>query len=41
MDPRAEVAALMHLSHENVRVLSLRARRELRKKMEEDGYDFS
>lgn len=36
-----EIAALLHLSHENVRVLSLRARRELKKKMEEDGYDFS
>lgn len=36
-----EIAALLHLSHENVRVLSLRARRELRQKLEEDGYDFS
>jgi len=36
-----EIAALLHLSHENVRVLSLRARRELKQKLEEDGYDFS
>ncbi len=36
-----EIAALLGLSHENVRVLSLRARRELRKKLEENGYDFS
>ena len=36
-----EIAALMHLSHENVRVLSLRARKELKQKLEEDGYDFS
>ena len=36
-----EIAALLHMSHENVRVLSLRARRELKKLMEEDGYDFS
>ena len=36
-----EIAALLHMSHENVRVLSLRARRELKKWMEEDGYDFS
>jgi len=31
-----EIAALLHLSPENVRVLSLRARRELRKKLEEE-----
>lgn len=36
-----EIAALLHLSHENVRVLSLRARKELKQKLEEDGYDFS
>ena len=36
-----EIAALLHLSYENVRVLSLRARRELKQKLEEDGYDFS
>lgn len=36
-----EIAALLGLSHENVRVLSLRARRELKQKLEEDGYDFS
>lgn len=35
-----EIAALLHTTHENVRVLSLRARRELKKKMEEDGYEF-
>lgn len=31
-----EIAALLRISHENVRVLSLRARRELKKKLEED-----
>ena len=36
-----EIAALLHISCENVRVLSLRARRELKQKLEEDGYDFS
>ena len=36
-----EIAALLHMSHENVRVLSLRARRELKQKLEEVGYDFS
>ena len=36
-----EIAALLHLSHENVRILSLRARRELKQRLEEDGYDFS
>ena len=36
-----EIAVLLHLNHENVRVLSLRARRELKQKLEGDGYDFS
>ena len=36
-----EIAELMQVSHENVRVLSLRARRELKTKLKEDGYDFS
>lgn len=36
-----EIAELLQVSHENVRVLSLRARRELKTKLKEDGYDFS
>ena len=36
-----DIASLLHLSHQNVRVLSLRARKELKQKIEEDGYDVS
>jgi len=36
-----EIAALMHVSEANVRVLSLRARRELKQRMEDSHYDFS
>ena len=36
-----QIASLLNMSHENVRVLSLRARRELKQKLEEDGYDIS
>ena len=36
-----EISRLLGMSHENVRVLSLRARRELKRKLEEDGYAFS
>lgn len=36
-----EAAAVMGISHENARVLSSRARRELRKIMEVNGYEIS
>lgn len=36
-----ETAALLNISHENVRVLSLRARRDLKQRLQEAGYDFS
>ena len=36
-----QIASLLNMSHENVRVLSLRARRELKQKLEADGYDGS
>lgn len=36
-----ESAAVMGISHENARVLSSRARRELRKIMEVKGYEIS
>ena len=42
--PQKEIAELLHISCENVRVLSLRARRELKQKLEEHGvqvYGFS
>lgn len=36
-----EIAAVLHLTPENVRVLSYRAKRELRSYMEGKGYDIS
>ena len=36
-----EIAAVLHLSVENVRVLAHRGRKELRAWMEENGYDLS
>lgn len=39
--PQKEIATILHLSPENVRVLSCRARKELKKTMEEYGYDIS
>lgn len=36
-----EIAAILHLTPENVRVLACRARRELRKRLEDEGYDIS
>lgn len=36
-----EIASILHLTPENVRVLAYRARRELRVYMEEHGYDIS
>ena len=36
-----EIAAILHLTPENVRVLGYRGKRELRKYMEEIGYDIS
>lgn len=35
-----EIAAVLHLTPENVRVLSYRGKKELRKFMEESGYDI-
>lgn len=35
-----EIAAILHLTPENVRVLSFRGKKELRKFMEENGYDI-
>lgn len=35
-----EIAAVLNLSAENVRVLALRGRRELRKYLEDNGYDI-
>lgn len=37
--PQKEIAAILHLSPENVRVISYRAKKELKKLMEEQGYD--
>lgn len=39
--PQKEIAAILHLTPENVRVLTYRAKRELRLYMEENGYDIS
>ena len=36
-----EIAAVLHLTPENVRVLSYRAKRELKAYMEENDYDLS
>ena len=36
-----EIAAILHLTPENVRVLAYRARKELKNWMEENGYDVS
>lgn len=36
-----DIAAILHLTPENVRVLGYRGKRELRKYMEEIGYDIS
>ncbi|MDD3794848.1 MAG: RNA polymerase sigma factor [Lachnospiraceae bacterium] len=36
-----EIARLMHLSLENVRVLAYRGKRELKKYLEENGYEIS
>ena len=36
-----EIAAVLHLTPEHVRVLAYRARKELRNWMEENGYDIS
>ena len=36
-----EIAAVLHLTPEHVRVLACRARKELRNWMEENGYDIS
>ncbi len=36
-----EIAAILHLTAENVRVLAYRGKRELRHYMEEKGYDIS
>lgn len=36
-----EIASVLHLTTENVRVLAYRARRELKVYMEEQGYDIS
>ncbi|MFT4145301.1 MAG: RNA polymerase sigma factor [Mobilitalea sp.] len=36
-----EIAAILHLTPENVRVLSYRAKKELKKYMEANGYDLS
>lgn len=36
-----EIGAVLHVSPENVRTLALRAKRELRKYMEENGYELS
>ena len=35
-----EIAATLHITPENVRVLSYRAKKELRKFMEENGYEI-
>lgn len=39
--PQKDIAAILHLSPENVRVISYRAKKELKKLMEEQGYDVS
>lgn len=39
--PLKEIARLLQISSENARVLSHRAKRELRKYLEEDGYEVS
>jgi RNA polymerase sigma-70 factor (ECF subfamily) len=36
-----EIAATLRLSPENVRILSYRGKKELRKFLEENGYDIS
>lgn len=36
-----EIAAVLHLTPENVRVLAYRAKRELKAYMEENDYDLS
>lgn len=36
-----EIAAVLHLTPENVRVLAYRGKRELKKYLEENGYDIS
>ena len=38
--PQKEIAAILGISPENVRVLSYRAKKELKKSMEDDGYDL-
>lgn len=37
--PLKEIAGVLHISPENARVLGYRAKRELKKYLEEDGYD--
>lgn len=38
--PQKEIGAILGISPENVRVLSYRAKKELKKSMEDDGYDL-
>lgn len=38
--PQQEIAAVLNLSAENVRVLALRGKRELRKYLEDNGYEI-
>lgn len=39
--PQKQIAAILHITPENVRVLSYRGKQELKKYLEDDGYDVS